>query len=150
MIKINHVMEINQEAPVVQKNEIRIDASSDRVWEVLTNIENWDAWNNRIKNPILRNELRVGTIFSWKTGGSKIKSKLHTVLPNKKFGWTGETFGATAIHNWYIEPTENGTKVKVEESMEGWLIALMKKKLNQQLAEGIEFWLEQLKLESEK
>ena len=143
-------MEINKNAPVVQINEINISATQERVWSILTSIESWDEWNNRIKNPVLKEGLKVGTIFSWKTGGSKIKSKVHTFIPKMKFGWTGKTFGATAIHNWYLEQTENGTKVKVEESMEGWLIEFIKKTMNRKLADDMKFWLEQLKLESEK
>lgn len=143
-------MEINQDAPVVQKSEILINATSERIWKILIDIENWDSWNNKIKNPNLQENLKIGTIFSWKTGGSTIKSKVHTISPNKKLGWTGKTFGASAIHNWYLEPIGSTTKVKVEESMEGWLIGLMKKKMNQKLANDMEFWLEQLKLESEK
>lgn len=46
--------------------------------------------------------------------------------------------------------TPNGMKVRVEESMEGWLIKLMKKKMNEKLAEDMLYWLEQLKNESEK
>lgn len=143
-------MKINNEAPVVQKNEIDINATPEKIWKILTNIENWDEWNNRIKKPILLEELKAGTTFSWKTGGSKINSRVHTVLPKKEFGWTGKTFGATAIHNWYLEPNENGTKVRVEESMEGWIINLMKNKMNEKLAGDLEYWLEQLKEESEK
>lgn len=143
-------MKINNEAPVVQKNEIFINETTEKIWKILTNIENWDKWNNRIKNPILREDLKVGTTFIWKTGGSKINSKVHTILPEKEFGWTGKTFGATAIHNWYLEPNKNGTKVKVEESMEGLIIVLMKKKMNQKLADDMKFWLERLKFESEK
>jgi hypothetical protein len=34
--------------------------------------------------------------------------------------------------------------------MEGWLISLMKKKMNIILEQDMMFWLEQLKIESEK
>ncbi|MDC6350061.1 SRPBCC family protein [Zeaxanthinibacter sp. PT1] len=143
-------MTINQEAPVVQKNEITINAAPEKVWQVLTKIENWDEWNERIKKPKLQGNLQVGSIFTWKTNGSKIHSKIHSITPSKNFGWEGKTFGASAIHNWYLSPTENGTKVRVEESMEGWVINLMKKKMNQILRGDMCFWLEQLKQESEK
>lgn len=65
-------------------------------------------------------------------------------------GWGGKTFGARAIHNWYLEPTKEGTKVKVEESMEGWVINLIKRKMNLKLADDMTYWLKQLKAESEK
>ena len=143
-------MTINQEAPVIQTKEITINTTPEKVWGIITNIENWDKWNARIKQPLLKGALGVGTIFTWKTNGSKIKSKVHTLSSNETLGWTGKAFGASAIHNWYLEPTENGTKVRVEESMHGWIISLMKKKMNKKLADDIKYWLEQLKIESEK
>jgi len=143
-------MTINKEAPVVQTKEIVIYTTPEKVWQILTNIENWDEWNERIKKPKLQGTLQVGSIFTWKTNGSKIKSKIHSFTPSETLGWQGKAFGASAIHNWYFEPTENGTKVTVEESMEGWIINLMKKKMNEKLADDMIYWLEQLKIECEK
>lgn len=143
-------MTINLEAPVIQTKEIFINAAPEKVWEVLTDIKNWGEWNNRIKKPTLQEELKVGTAFTWKTNGSKIKSKIHTYRTNQVMGWTGKTFGARAIHNWYLEPINNGTLVKVEESMEGWVIRLMKNKMDNILKEDMDFWLQQLKIKSEK
>ena len=143
-------MTINQDAPVVQIKEIIINATTETVWQILTNINDWDKWNDRISKPKLKDNLKVGSTFTWKTGGSKIKSKIHSILPNEMMGWEGKAFGAVAIHNWYLEPTKNGTKVRVEESMEGWIINLMKKKMNEKLADDMAYWLEKLKAESEK
>jgi len=91
-----------------------------------------------------------GFLFDQKTNRSKIKSKVHTLVSNEVLGWTGKAFGASAIHNWYLERIENGTRIRVEESMEGWIINLMKKKMNEKLADDMKYWLEQLKIESEK
>ena len=143
-------MTINQEAPVIQTKEIIIDATSEKVWQILTNIQSWGKWNERIKKPKLKGNLEVGSSFTWKTNGSKINSKIHSYTPKRILGWKGKTFGVSAIHNWYLESTENGTKVVVEESMEGWIINLMKKKMNEKLAEDMLYWLKQLKKESEK
>jgi uncharacterized protein YndB with AHSA1/START domain len=143
-------MTINQEAPVVQTKEIIINSTPQKVWQVLTNIQSWDEWNERINKPKLHGKLDVGSSFTWKTNGSKIKSKIHSFTPNKTLGWQGKAFGASAIHNWYLSPTENGTKVRVEESMEGWIIKLIKKKMKEKLADDMVYWLEQLKIECEK
>ena len=142
-------MNINPVAPVIQSNDILIHAKHEKVWGVLTDIEKWGKWNDRIKNPVIKGKPDVGVSFTWTTNGSKIKSQIHTCLENKALGWTGRTFGATAIHNWHLTPTEEGTIVKVEESMEGWLIRLMKKRMNKILAEDMAYWLEQLKKECE-
>ena len=143
-------MAINQKAPVVQTKEITNDVAPEKVWQVLIDINNWSEWNDRIKKPSLQDDLAVGNQFTWKTNGSRIKSTIHSISPNKMLGWEGKTFGASAIHNWYLEPTETGTKVRVEESMEGWLINLMKKKVNEKLADDMAYWLNQLKKECEK
>lgn len=143
-------MKINREAPVVQCKEITINATPDKVWQILSKIENWDSWNERIKKPTLQSPLEVGSGFTWKTNGSLIKSKVHTCIPSTMLGWEGKAFGAKAIHNWYLEATTKGTIVKVEESMEGWAVQLMPKKMNKILANDMEFWLGQLKKESEK
>lgn len=143
-------MTINQDAPVIQKKEIIIDVPPKKVWEVLTKIENWDKWNHRIKHPKTGGKLEDGGTFIWTTNGSKIQSEIHTFIPFETFGWKGKTIGAKAIHNWYLESTENGTRVTVEESMEGWIIALMKKKMNKILSEDMIYWLDQLKKECEK
>ncbi|RPD99138.1 polyketide cyclase/dehydrase [Aureibaculum marinum] len=143
-------MTINQEAPVIQSKEIVINATPEKVWQILTNIDGWSEWNERIQQSSLKGGLKVGNIFTWKTNGSKIKSKIHTTIPNKMLGWEGKTFGARAIHNWFLQPTENGTKVSVEESMEGWIINLIKKKMNLKLADDMTHWLEKLKAEIEK
>ena len=51
-------MTINQEAAVVQKKEITINATPKEVWQVLTNIQSWDEWNKRIKKPKLSTSLK--------------------------------------------------------------------------------------------
>lgn len=148
--QIQSNMTINKNAPVVQSKEIVILASPEKIWNILSDINNWDKWNKRISNPTLQTKIEEGAQFTWKTNGSKIKSVIHTLKKNEIIGWKGKAFGATAIHNWFIIPTENGTIVKVEESMEGWIIALMKKKMNEKLSDDMNFWLEKLKEESER
>lgn len=142
-------MTINPEAPVVQVKEIQINATPEKVWQVLTDIQHWDQWNKRIKHPNLQSHAEVGSVFTWKTNGSKIKSKIHFFTPNRVLGWQGKAFGARAIHNWYLETTTMGTKVRVEESMEGWIVNLIKHKMNKKLTDDMQYWLEQLKIACE-
>jgi uncharacterized protein YndB with AHSA1/START domain len=143
-------MTINQDAPVVQSKEVLINAAPGEVWNVLTDIEEWSNWNTRIKKTTLREKLKTGARFTWKTNGNQIKSQIHTYDHNTTLGWTGKTFGAKAIHKWTLIPINRGTKVIVEESMEGWIISLMKKKMNTILENDIAYWLDQLKIECEK
>ena len=141
---------INNNAPVKCSKTISINASSEKVWKIMTHIDNWGTWQTDISKPKLNGELKPETTFDWKTGGAKIHSTLHTVEPFKNFGWTGKTFGMFAIHNWTLIETNGQTKVSVDESMEGFLANLLKKFFNKNLEKGMQNWLDLLKKECEK
>lgn len=136
---------INYNAPVKCSKSININASASKVWSVLTNINQWPAWQKKISNSKIDGELQSETTFTWKTGGATIHSTLHTVNANSEFGWTGKTFGMYAIHNWLLIDNDGNTTVEVQESMEGLLARLFKTSFNKNLAEGMQYWLECLK-----
>ncbi|SMO32289.1 Polyketide cyclase / dehydrase and lipid transport [Saccharicrinis carchari] len=141
---------INSSAPVKAKKSIVIHADIERVWNILTHINKWSAWNADISISKMNGQIQVGQTFDWKTGGTTLHSNIHTCNPNTQFGWTGKVFGVYAIHNWILSETANGTKVTVEESMEGILAKLFRKSFQQTLENGMANWLESLKKECEK
>jgi uncharacterized protein YndB with AHSA1/START domain len=141
---------INNIAPVKCSKTITINAGSEKVWEVMTNINHWPNWQTDIHKSKLNGELKADTTFDWKSGGVKIHSKIHTVEPCKYFGWTGKTFGLFAIHNWTITESEEQSIVSVEESMEGFLAKLFKKSFNRNLEKAMLNWLDLLKKECER
>ena len=79
-----------------------------------------------------------------------IHSTLQTVDVHRKIGWAGKAFGSFAIHVWSFEEREGQTTVSVEESMEGWLVSLMKAYVQRNLHAATEYWLQALKTEAEK
>ena len=134
----NSIMKsINNDAPVTCIKTIKIHASRETVWEVMTNIDRWADWQTDISTPKLNGELQPESTFDWKTGGARIHSTLHTVEPFHYFGWTGRSFGMLAIHNWTLTETEGMTTVQVEESMEGFLASVFKKMLTHNLEKGM-------------
>ena len=141
---------INNNAPVKCSKEISINANKEKVWNVITNINNWSTWQSDISNPKLKGDLVPNSHFDWKTGGAKIHSTIHTVNLYKEFGWTGKTFGMYAIHNWTINEVNGKIIVSVDESMEGFLAKLLKKGFNKNLEKDMQHWLELLKAECEK
>jgi uncharacterized protein YndB with AHSA1/START domain len=148
--KNSKMKSINNNAPVTCSKTITINASSENVWAVMTNIDNWASWQTDIRKPKLNGELKPETTFDWTTGGVKIHSTLHTVEPFKNFGWTGKTFGMFAIHNWTLTESNGKTIVSVEESMEGFFAKLMKNTFNKSMEKGMQNWLDLLKQECEK
>lgn len=141
---------INQNAPVYCIKSISIDADIEIVWKVLTNINQWSNWQEDIVSAKLNGKLNLDSTFSWKSGGVKIKSAIHTIEPFENLGWTGKTFGLFAIHNWELDTVNGKIIINVSESMEGFLAALFKKQFNKTLKAGMQNWLNMLKDECER
>lgn len=136
---------VNNNAPVFNTKTILINAKPENVWTVLTNIDGWNTWLTTVSKSKLNGPLTRGTTFEWKTGGMKIRSKLHTVEPFSNFGWTGKVYDIFAIHNWTFKEVDGWTEITVSESMEGFSAKLFKKSFNKSLENGMIKSLELLK-----
>lgn len=141
---------IHSDAPVVLRKSISISASRQRVWSILADINHWPDWNTTIAEAKLNGDLLPSSTFSWKSGGARILSTLHTVEPYERFGWTGKAPGVRAIHNWMLEETNGHTTVYVEESMEGIFVWMLQKMFKRSLDHSMSLWLEDLKRVCEK
>lgn len=62
---------INNNAPVKCSKTITIKTSNEKVWAVITDINNWANWQNDISNSKLNGELKPETTFDWKSGGAE-------------------------------------------------------------------------------
>jgi hypothetical protein len=143
-------IKIKHKAPVVAAGTIEISAPPERVWEVMTDIENWPRWNPDIRKTSVKGPLEEGTEFTWESGPGTISSTLQAVEPEKLLAWTGKTLGIRAIHIWWLKPVNRGTEVRTEESWEGWPARLFKKSMKRTLEKAIYSGLESLKKESER
>ena len=151
MSQINvNMKSINYKAPVKCSKTISINATPQRVWQLLTDINKWSVWQTDISYSCVQGVIKANTTFKWKTGGAKIVSTIHTAETNHLLGWTGKTMGLFAIHNWTLNYKDGSTEVIVIESMEGTLAKLLKKSFNKSLEKGMLHWLELLKAECER
>ena len=141
---------INQNAPVKSKAEIVINAPSEKVWQILTAINDWPTWQSEVTESNLKEELKESTKFNWKAGGLSFTSQIHTIDPKIRFGWTGKTLGANAIHNWFFKDEGEKTIVYVEESLQGVFPSLFKKYFQKNLDDGVRKNLRDLKHAAEK
>lgn len=140
---------INTNAPVVEENNIWINATPQQVWMVLTQINQWPNWQKEVTYAQLNGLPEAGVDFTWKSSGLTFKSNIHTAVVHSHFGWTGKTIGASAIHNWQLQAEQNGTRVTVSESLDGLLPKIFKKSFKQQLKAGMLKSLQELKVASE-
>ena len=119
-------MQINQTAPVKATGRIIINAPLQKVWSLMSDINQWPSWNLNIKEANLEGQLKPGTLFRWKSGPGMITSRLTVVDPEQTIAWSGKSMGITAIHITHFEKKENSTIVITEESFDGVLVHLFK------------------------
>ena len=141
---------VNTAAPVFAGNEIQIDAPVTAVWAVLTDIDTWPSWQSNITEAELNGPLMAGSSFDWKADGLRFHSTLHTVGEPHYLGWTGTTWGAAAVHNWRLSPVgDTATLVRVEEHLQGVFPSLFSGSFQENLAEGMQQQLLELKTAAE-
>lgn len=143
-------MEINENAVLKTSKEVEIQAPVEKVWNIQTNIDALHEWQPDISSAKLNSRLEPGTTFVWKSGGFKLTSTIVKVSESNLLGWTGTGLGASAIHIWQFKQMENGsTLVRTEESMDSWLVRLLKGMMDQKLNESLDTWLNALKQTAE-
>jgi len=141
---------IDPRAPVVGASEIAIAAAPEAVWDVLATFEDWPSWNPDVKWASVDGEIVAGTRFRWKSGPGTITSTLQQVEPPRLIAWSGRTFGINAFHVWRLEPQNGATLVRSEESFDGLLARLLRRRLRKTLIGALESGLRHLKSEAER
>jgi hypothetical protein len=143
-------MSINEAAPVKAAGEIEISAGVGRVWEVMTDVERWPAWNRDVKEASLHGEVTEGREFRWKVRTGTITSRFVRVERPRLLAWTGKGFGVVAVHVWRLEERDGSTVVATEESWEGLLSRLLRVPFQKALKSSIDAGLTYLKNEAER
>ena len=142
-------MEINKAAPAVATHELLINASVQKIWSLVAEIDRWPSWNPAVKSAKLNGAFEVGTTFNWKSGGISIVSTLQEIQPTTKLVWTGKAIGTRSIHVVSLQSTPAGVLVCTSESFEGWIVSLMRKSMQKILDKSLVAWLSELKSRAE-
>lgn len=142
-------MEVNKNAPLVHSESIEIEAPIQEVWEVLTDFAHWPEWNKSIVSMDMHGPLQVGTNFFWKSGSSRLHSKIVAIESGRMIAWAGATMGIKAVHVYRFRSEDDKTIVTTEESWEGWSTVLFRGSLRKVLARSLREGLERLKVATE-
>jgi uncharacterized protein YndB with AHSA1/START domain len=140
----------NREAPVVGRTELEISAPPEHVWAVLTDFDEWPAWNADVKSMQFNGSVAPGSEFRWKAGPGTITSRIERVEPPLLIAWTGKTLGIQAIHLWTLNPQNRSTLVQTEESYDGLVARILRRSLQKTLDRALERGLRCLKAEVER
>jgi hypothetical protein len=112
--------------------KIQINAPLQRVWDVFSDIGNWDGWN-----PVCR-ECRFETGKSLVKGACisfelnpmvlpiRIAPKVEHCEPGKKVVWSGSRLGISAEHEFYFQENENGVLLTSIEHFKGPMLIFAK------------------------
>ena len=104
-------------------NEITINASPEKVWEVLTDTDNYEEWNPVMK--LLEGEIREGNQVTYQftqdpKNISKIPSKVKKVVPYQLLNQGGGMpIILTFDHQYILEAIDQGTKLTIHEDYRG-------------------------------
>jgi uncharacterized protein YndB with AHSA1/START domain len=147
---MSSVSEINEQAPVVGRSEIEIAAAPETVWNVLTTIDRWPSWNPAVKSASLEGVVESGSKFRWKAGPGTIRSTITDVEGPWRIAWTGTSFGLKATHVHRFEVRDGKTLVRTEESFDGLLARLFRRRLQKTMDGALRDGLRHLKVEAER
>jgi len=150
LIKMKSHMHANDNAPVFVRISLEIEAAPEKIWNIISDLEKWPAWNPKIKAVTTDGAFFEGMKFKWKAGPGIISSELKEIEQPARLAWTGKTIGIKAIHVWKLEPINGKTLVTTEESWEGIHVKFFRKYFRKMLEKSIQAGLKYLKIAAEQ
>lgn len=132
--------------------QVNINASSEKVWALLTNFKNYPNWNPFIKS--IEGEIALGKQFKAiiHAPNNKPMKFSPTVLsfdPNKEFKWIGHLFIKGLFdgeHRFQLIENKDGSTTLIQsEKFTGMLVPLFKSMLEKDTLLGFQLMNEKLK-----
>lgn len=137
-----------EKCPVHAHNELHIDAPADLVWSWLIHASSWPEWYSNSKDVRFEStagpDLALGTEFTWKTFGVRIRCVVKDFVPGEYLSWQADFIGGSALHAWALDPQSGGCLVVTEETQHGMVPKLRKKAMKKGLLKYHQVWLEGL------
>ena len=134
--------------------EITIQASSERVWDILTDFEKYPSWNPFLLSieGNLEKGARLATVINNAGKESRFKPVVTEFSPGSSFAWLGKLpLGIfTGKHYFAVEDLGNGqTRLVHGERFGGWLRGMIMKKIGEDTRRGFVAMNEALKQRAE-
>jgi hypothetical protein len=138
------------------QTEIEINASAEKVWQILSNFEKFPAWNPFVINVL--GTPKVGEILQIEVQLPesrllKFTPKVLIAEPNKELRWVGTSpLGSFRGEHFYkIESlTENKIRFIHGEHFSGWAVGLIWTLMGKSIEKGYRLMNEALKEKAEK
>ena len=141
---------VDENAAIVVRRTIRINAPIDRLWRLHTDIDGWTQWQSDIDSAHTDGPIGVGSTFHWSTAGLSIASTVYALHAPRRILWGGPAHGITGIHQWTFTPDGDATVVHTEESWDGEPVRADRANLRDALDASLASWLEHLRKAAEQ
>ena len=117
---------IDDRAAIRGRREIIVAAPPAVVWAVLSDVGHWDAnLEPGVHDIRVPDGVVTDARFTRVNKGATMKARFAVVEPERELAWTGSAFGAKVMHRYVLAAwPDGGTRVMVEESMAGPLLAV--------------------------
>lgn len=122
-------------------SSVDIPASPSTVWDVLTDVDAYSAWNTLLR---VSGDYVVGETVDARLSVPGLPTvsfapTIVTVDPDREITWRSTLFGHAAEHTFRIEPAPDGTTTFVQhETIDGPLAAPVVGRLDRRLERGFE------------
>lgn len=135
-------------APVYTRNEREIDATCETVWGHLVRAAAWPEFYANSADVRFESaagpDLAPGTVFSWRTFGLRVRTRVVEFRPSLCLAWRGDEIYGRGMHTWLLVPSERGCRVITEEVQRGLVPWLARGYLLPGLLRWHERWLDGL------
>jgi uncharacterized protein YndB with AHSA1/START domain len=138
------------QADLFSHNELRIEASCERVWKHIVEATKWPQWYPNSKDVQIiggGNELNAGSVFRWTTFGLPLESRINEFTPYSRIGWYGYAPGEkpSFYHTWYLTAAGESCLVVTDEVGRGSSAAHLRQSDESLMHRGHDLWLATLK-----
>jgi hypothetical protein len=133
------------------ESSIHINAKPEKVWQVLTDFENYSAWNPFILS--IKGNVKSGNQIAVTFEEMNFKPKVLVYEPNKQFSWLGHLFIPGLFDGEHIftltQNDDGSTTFMQKENFGGLLVRFFKGYLNSKTKPGFIQMNQKLKEEVE-
>jgi len=133
----------------IEKN-IQITENSEKIWSVISDINNWSVWNPSIDHAVLYGQFAEGSKFRLTSGKWDFDCIIGKIESHKIISINCKTMGLVISLTWEITNSALGSKVQLIAAGSGFLISLIRNKTAAQINEILDYSLNSLKIYCEK
>lgn len=136
-------------APVKGSGEIVVNASQQRVWNVLSDVRSWPRLRPDIDEVTVEEAggVKTGTSCILATAGVQLALKFGLMQPGRELNWVTAMPGLVMTNRYVILPRTEGTRIVCSETITAPAFPQFNDDV---LAERIQVWLSAVKLAAEE